>query len=126
MAIGDSSKTRNGDYMANERTFLAYLRTSLSFIAFGFVVARFSLFAQEFAFVTHQRTPGFRFSTAFGVAMAAAGIVVALYGALRYARMHTAIADAKAEPMPPGVAAGLGAVLAVIGLAVGAALLTVK
>ena len=40
---------RANDVLANERTYLAYIRTALAFIAFGFVVARFSLFAREFA-----------------------------------------------------------------------------
>ena len=32
------------EHLANERTFLAWLRTSVAIIAFGFVVERFSLF----------------------------------------------------------------------------------
>ena len=39
---------RATDTLANERTYLAYVRTALAFIAFGFVIARFSLFAREF------------------------------------------------------------------------------
>ena len=34
-----------GDHAANERTFLAWLRTSIAVIAFGFVVEKFNLFA---------------------------------------------------------------------------------
>ncbi|MBV9232636.1 MAG: DUF202 domain-containing protein, partial [Candidatus Eremiobacteraeota bacterium] len=41
------------DTLANERTYLAYIRTALAFIAFGFVIARFSLFAREFASLMH-------------------------------------------------------------------------
>jgi inner membrane protein YidH len=33
-----------GDHAANERTFLAWLRTSIAVIAFGFVVEKFNLF----------------------------------------------------------------------------------
>ena len=33
------------DHAANERTFLAWLRTSIAVIAFGFVVEKFNLFA---------------------------------------------------------------------------------
>jgi putative membrane protein len=35
------------DYLAEERTFLAWIRTSLALIGFGFVVARFGLFLAE-------------------------------------------------------------------------------
>lgn len=34
-------------YMAAERTFLAWIRTSLALMAFGFVIARFGLFLRE-------------------------------------------------------------------------------
>ena len=34
------------DYLAAEQTFLAWIRTGLSLMGFGFVVARFGLFLQ--------------------------------------------------------------------------------
>lgn len=39
-----------GDYMANERTFLAWIRTSIAIMAFGFVVEKFSIFLKKIAF----------------------------------------------------------------------------
>jgi putative membrane protein len=38
---------RASDHMANERTFLAWIRTSIGIMAFGFVVERFTLFLAE-------------------------------------------------------------------------------
>ena len=38
---------RQREHQANERTFLAWLRTSLALIGFGFVIARFGLFLRE-------------------------------------------------------------------------------
>ncbi|MGE3820062.1 MAG: YidH family protein, partial [Isosphaeraceae bacterium] len=35
------------DHLANERTFLAWVRTALGLIGFGFVLARMGLFLQE-------------------------------------------------------------------------------
>jgi putative membrane protein len=35
------------DHLANERTFLAWVRTSITIMAFGFVVARFGLLLRE-------------------------------------------------------------------------------
>ena len=35
------------DYLANERTFLAWVRTGITVIALGFVVARFNLLIRE-------------------------------------------------------------------------------
>jgi putative membrane protein len=76
---------RATDTLANERTYLAYVRTALAFIAFGFVIARFSLFAREFSTLVHSPNPEPGLSTTFGTAMALFGIVVALLGAWRYA-----------------------------------------
>ncbi|MFS8815401.1 DUF202 domain-containing protein [Synechococcus sp. R60.4] len=38
---------RQREHQANERTFLAWLRTSVALIAFGFALTRFSLFLQQ-------------------------------------------------------------------------------
>jgi putative membrane protein len=34
-------------HLANERTFLAWIRTSVGLMAFGFVVVKFSLFVKQ-------------------------------------------------------------------------------
>jgi putative membrane protein len=77
---------RATDTLANERTYLAYIRTALAFIAFGFVIARFSLFAREFSSLAHRSNMEPGISTTFGTGMALFGIFVALLGAWRYAR----------------------------------------
>ncbi len=38
---------RQREHQANERTFLAWLRTSIALIGFGFAIARFGLFLRE-------------------------------------------------------------------------------
>ena len=47
------------DLAANERTYLAWLRTALALIAFGFVLERFDLFLELFAKsgAGHMATP---------------------------------------------------------------------
>jgi putative membrane protein len=40
------------DYLAEERTFLAWIRTGMTLMGFGFVVARFGLFLQVMQ-ITH-------------------------------------------------------------------------
>ncbi|MGA7413059.1 MAG: DUF202 domain-containing protein [Bryobacteraceae bacterium] len=44
--MADSTKASLSDYLAAERTFLAWIRTGLALMGFGFVVARFGLFLQ--------------------------------------------------------------------------------
>ncbi len=112
------TNNKSTDYLANERTFLAYLRTALSFVAFGFVIARFSLFAREMSLVAHVALPSRHASTVFGVAMALTGIVVGLYGSYRYVAMDTALRKDKAVALPASAAVVGGVVVAIIGLVV--------
>ena len=47
--MGNQPRARATDYLANERTFLAWIRTGVALIALGFVVARFGLLLRELA-----------------------------------------------------------------------------
>jgi inner membrane protein YidH len=76
------------DHLAAERTFLAWIRTGLALMGFGFVVARFGLFLQELqsirpAGAVHSYGP----SLWFGTALIGAGVVVDVYSSLRYSRL---------------------------------------
>jgi putative membrane protein len=86
---------RATDTLANERTYLAYVRTALAFIAFGFVIARFSLFAREVSVLMHHPIAGAGLSVSFGTAMAIFGIGVALLGAWRYARTDRGLREGR-------------------------------
>ena len=45
-------------HLANERTFLSWLRTSIALIGLGFIVARFGLFLREFGLVVKNVNDG--------------------------------------------------------------------
>jgi len=73
------------DYLAAERTFLAWIRTGLALMGFGFVVARFGLFLQQLRFIDHApSTPSYGVSVWFGTALVAVGVVVNLSSAWRH------------------------------------------
>ncbi|HUX87161.1 MAG TPA: DUF202 domain-containing protein [Chloroflexota bacterium] len=79
-----SSRSNLRDHLANERTFLSWIRLSIAITALGFVVARFGIFiAQIFAL---QRTQGIEpgLSVPFGVALVVAGPVFALLALARF------------------------------------------
>lgn len=74
------------EFLANERTFLAWIRTCIAVVTLGFVVARFGVWLRELATridpgTTVQNT---RFSLYAGVAMMAFGSSLAVIAARRY------------------------------------------
>lgn len=73
------------NFFAAERTLLAWIRTGLSMMGFGFVVARFGLFLQEMAKVNHEiPPPRYGMSLWFGTALILAGVLVTVLSAVRY------------------------------------------
>jgi len=113
-----SQPVRATDTLANERTFLAYARTALAFIGFGFVIARFALFTREVATVAHLHEVPPAASTMFGTGMALAGVACAIYGAYRYVAVARAIRAGGNAPMPDGGAITVAGMIALIGAVV--------
>ena len=72
------------DHLANERTFLAWIRTSISIIVFGFVVARFGITLREFLRTQGDTLRESGMSLAIGVGFMAMGIFMALVSLIRY------------------------------------------
>lgn len=81
------------DLFANERTFLAYVRTALAFIGFGFVLARFALFAREIAAMQHVVLVKTSLSATLAVAMTISGIAVTEFAAVRYVGENRALRE---------------------------------
>lgn len=78
-------------YMAAERTFLAWLRTALALMGFGFLVARFGLFLHEIALSGAVRQEGPAWSMPLGVALIVLGIVALANATWRYHRYIAAL-----------------------------------
>ena len=76
------------DYLAAERTLLAWIRTGLALMGFGFVVARFGLFIQQLQFV--QKIPQVHssgLSLWFGTILIASGVLVNIVSGWRHVRL---------------------------------------
>ncbi len=74
------------DHLANERTFLAWIRTSIAMMGFGFVIVKFALFIRQITAVLHQPNINANksFSAVIGVIMVAFGAVIAALSFVRY------------------------------------------
>jgi putative membrane protein len=81
------------EYLANERTFLAWIRTSIAVISLGFVIAKFSVWLNELASGIDARVKihNTGLSMPTGVAMMAFGGVLAILAAWHYHRVNRAI-----------------------------------
>lgn len=79
-------------HQANERTLLAWIRTALSLMGLGFVIARFGLFLRELAGVHDTAAPQtVQSSIWLGVALAAAGVIVSIASTIRFRTVASAI-----------------------------------
>lgn len=80
------------DHLANERTFLAWIRTSIALMGFGFVVVKFSLFVKQLSLAVtgHVVVTGKGFSGVIGMCLVAIGALTTLTGFLRYKRIEIA------------------------------------
>lgn len=122
--MGPAGSTLYRDCAANERTFLAWMRTAIALMAFGFVVERFgddgaALAALASASVGDPPIGG-SWSNA-GLALTALGIVVAVSSYYRFRRLDLAIRSR--EPARPG--GGATEILLTLGLVAMGALLAV-
>lgn len=75
------------EHLANERTLLAWIRTSIGIMAFGFVVVKFSLFIKQISLLlgnTAKLPPQHGYSSMIGILLVAVGAVVLLLAYIKF------------------------------------------
>jgi uncharacterized protein (DUF302 family)/uncharacterized membrane protein YidH (DUF202 family) len=116
------------DYLAAERTFLAWIRTGLALMGFGFVVARFGLFLRMLqAGQSNLPAESYGFSFWVGTALITLGVVVNITSARQHARLVRELnAGGTAFNRPSSLGIVVAVILAVLGLAMAAYLISVR
>ena len=95
------SSANPSDHLANERTFLAWIRTSIAIMGFGFVVVKFALFIKQISLVLTNKQavlPGKGYSTQIGILLVAVGAFMAMYSYLRYRTTEKQLINSAYKP----------------------------
>jgi putative membrane protein len=105
-------------HQANERTMLAWIRTGIALMAFGFAIARFGVFLRQVASVgavpIHlQHGVG---SAWVGAALVALGMLANLLATIRYGRIRAAIVRGEVGAPSAGMVYVFGATATLVGL----------
>jgi putative membrane protein len=88
------------EHLANERTYLAYVRTSIALISFGITINRFSLFLIETRPGVMEEKPApavpaprllLGDTEHLGMGMVIGGLVLLVWSAIRYSRIRVQI-----------------------------------
>jgi putative membrane protein len=112
---------RYTDHAANERTFLAWVRTAIAVMAFGFVIERFDLFLQVAApqLALRQVAPhGQMIANLAGLAFIGIGVVMIVAAGFRFVKTAKDIETEDAVPSPGERSdLALAALLVLLGLA---------
>jgi putative membrane protein len=120
--VGQEQNTRHEktskkvtDHLANERTFLAWVRTGLATITFGFVVERFSLLLRELG-LKSTLVPIFsvHFSSVIGVGLTLLGVAIMIVALVNFLQIRRAIDKEQFHPQ-----AGFAIVLTILASLIG-------
>ncbi|HEX6281594.1 MAG TPA: DUF202 domain-containing protein [Nitrososphaera sp.] len=101
----EDSSERLQQYLANQRTFLSWVRTSIALIGLGFAIERFSIFLQQFRLIADPEATGnaasataHEYSALVGIGMIAVGTSLSVYALKNYLDSNKTIASGKYMP----------------------------
>jgi putative membrane protein len=94
--VEDSNRAR--DHLANERTFLAWVRTSVAIVVFGFAIGRFAIALRQLERFQGQVSKTTGLSVWMGMSSILAGVVMVVAGLLRYRKTRAQLEEGNFEP----------------------------
>src|SRR5271165_4392503 len=94
--VENSNRAR--DHLANERTFLAWVRTSVAIVVFGFAIGRFAIAMRQFSEFQGHPSMATGFSVWMGMSAILAGVAMVAAGLARYRKTRAQLDEGKFEP----------------------------
>lgn len=101
----EDSSERLQQYLANQRTFLSWVRTSIALIGLGFAIERFSIFLQQFRLIADPQIAGdavsataHEYSALVGIGMILVGTALIVYALKNYLDSNKIIASGRYMP----------------------------
>jgi putative membrane protein len=98
MADQITNPSRARDHLANERTFLAWVRTGAAIVVFGFAIGRFSIAMRQLTALSGHPVRTVGFSVWMGASSIIAGVVLVLAGLVRYRKTKVQLDTGRFEP----------------------------
>jgi putative membrane protein len=94
--VENSNRAR--DHLANERTFLAWVRTSVAIVVFGFAIGRFAIAMRQLTEFQGRGSKTTGFSVWMGMSAILAGVALVVAGLARYRKTRAQLDEGKFEP----------------------------
>lgn len=113
----DAPASRNvNEHLANERTFLAWVRTSIALMGFGVVIAKLRFIIVTSAAAAHDipAQAGAR-STLLGIVFTLVGLATLVFAVVNYYHTRRQISDGRYEPLG-GILIAFVAVVVLLGI----------
>jgi putative membrane protein len=97
---GDDNPNPNRarDHLANERTFLAWVRTGAAIVIFGFAIGRFSIALRQLSSLEGHPLRRGGISVWMGASSIVLGVMLVVAGLVRYRKTRARLDEGRFEP----------------------------
>ena len=94
----ESNANRARDHLANERTFLAWVRTGAAIVVFGFAIGRFAIALRQLTALQGHPMHRSGLSVWMGATSIVLGVLLVVAGLFRYRQTRDRLEEGKFEP----------------------------
>lgn len=94
----NANPNRARDHLANERTFLAWVRTGAAIVVFGFAIGRFAIAMRQLSALSGHPVKTASVSVWMGAASIMAGVLLVVAGLVRYRKTRAQLDSGTFEP----------------------------